>query len=85
MRKYIILLLLFCGLSFFVKIPKYKELNHLKIIDKITINCDGVILREVIPSKDNNGIKYKYKYYKEKKITNKYYTSKAKIINKCKK
>ena len=67
MRKYL-LLLLFIPL-FFIEIPKYNELNNLAIIDKINIKCIDneyiVTLREVIPLKDDNGIKYDYKYYKD--------------------
>jgi hypothetical protein len=51
-------------------IPKYTELNHLIIIDGIGIEKENdiytIYLREIIPIKDNNSIKYEYKYYKEK-------------------
>ena len=83
MKKTIILFIIFIILSLFVKIPKYTELNNLKIIDKINIYCDYTLLREVIPTKDDDEL-YEYKYYKVKKINkNKYYTDKAKVINKC--
>ena len=86
MKNTIIIFVILFIFSLFVKLPKYKELNHLKIIDKITITCDTYKLREVIPTKDDNGIEYEYKYYKEKELdSNKYYIDKAKVINKCKK
>ena len=86
MKNTIILFIILFIFSLFVKLPKYKELNNLKIIDKITIECDNYILREIIPNKDNNGIEYEYKYYKERELNNnKYYIKKAKVINKCKK
>jgi hypothetical protein len=85
MRKTIILFIILFIFSLFVKLPKYRELNDLKIIDKITIYCDKTIYREIIPTRDDNGIEYNYKYHKVKKINNKFYIDKAKIINKCKK
>ena len=67
MKRIIILILL---LSISLMIPKYTELNHLIIIDGIGIekenNIYTIYLREIIPIKDNNSIKYEYKYYKEK-------------------
>lgn len=83
MRKTISLFILFIIISFFIKIPKYKELNNIKIIDKVYIYCDYYKLREVLLDKDDYN--YEYKYYKEKKINkNEYYIDKAKIIYKCK-
>lgn len=67
MKRIIILILL---LSITLMIPKYTELNHLIIIDGIGIEKENdiytIYLREIIPIKDNNSIKYEYKYYKEK-------------------
>lgn len=83
MKKILILIIIIIGTYLLLDIPKYIELNDLKIIDRITINCDNIILREIIPVKDDNSIEYKYKYYN--KISNKFYYKKAKIINKCKK
>lgn len=102
MKKYLFIILLFFPLLF-IKIPSYVELNNLSIIDKITIKCDNnkyiITLREIIPIKNDNGIKYKYKYYKGngtniniiiKEIDNNtkrklyYKTSKYKYIN-CRK
>ena len=85
MKKTIILFIILFIFSLFVKLPKYRELNDLKIIDRITIKCDYIVLREVIPNKDDSSIEYNYKYYKVKKITNKFYTDRAKSINKCEK
>ena len=92
MKKIILLILL---LTISLIIPKYNELNNLIIIDGIGIKKDNniyiVYLREIIPIKDNNSIKYEYKYYKEKdndinkaikKINNK--TNKKIYLNKIK-
>ena len=85
MKKYILIIILII-LSCFIKIPKYKELNHLKVIDKIVIDCDETILREIIPMRDDNGIEYKYRYYTVESINrNKFYIDRAKVIEKCKK
>lgn len=65
-----ILLTTFILILLFVYIvPPYNELNNLAIIDSIGVienesNCT-IYLREIIPSKDNNGISYKYKIHKE--------------------
>ena len=66
MRK-IILVLSILLLSIFV--PKYIELNDLIIIDKIEIIYSDkyyIRLREILPIRDNNGIKYTYKTYNYK-------------------
>ncbi len=65
MRNKILLFLIVLLFSFFV--PKYIELNNLIIIDKIEIIYKDkyyVRLREVLPIRDNNGIKYTYNTYK---------------------
>ncbi|MBQ9019103.1 MAG: hypothetical protein IJ097_02165 [Bacilli bacterium] len=86
MKNTIILFIILFIFSLFVKLPKYRELNNLKIIDKLIIKCDKVILREIVPTRDDNGIEYEYKYHIEKSINKtKYYIDKAKIISKCKK
>lgn len=86
MKKIFILFIILFTFSLFIKLPKYKELNHLKIIDKITIKCDYYVLREIIPIKDDGGIEYDYKYYKVKKINkNNFYIDKSKIIKDCNK
>ena len=83
MKKTIILFIIFIILSLFIKIPKYRELNNIKIIDRVYVYCDYYKLREILLDKDDYN--YEYKYYKVKKINkNKYYISKAKIIYKCK-
>ena len=83
MKKTIILFIIFIILSLFIKIPKYRELNNIKIIDRVYVYCDYYKLREVLLDKDD--LVFEYKYYKENKINkNKYYIDKAKIINKCK-
>lgn len=68
MKKIILLLLIILEL-FIVKIPDYVELNNLAIIEEIGIiqenNQYTIILKEVIPIKDNQGITYKYSYYEQ--------------------
>ncbi len=86
MKKTILLFIILFIFSLFAKLPKYRELNDLKIIDEVYVYCDYNLLREVIPTRDDNGIEYEYKYHKIQKINkNKYYIDKAKIINTCKK
>ena len=83
MKKTIILTIIFIILSLFIKIPKYNEINNIKIIDRVYKYCDYYKLREVLLDKDDYN--YEYKYYKEKKINkNKYYIDKAKMVYKCK-
>lgn len=66
MRKYIIIMLIFLSLLI-IKIPKYVELNHIHIIEEISITCSNnyyqVTLKEIIPIKEDNGIEYRYKEY----------------------
>lgn len=66
MKKAIILLIIFCILHL-IGIPRYTELNNLAIIKTIGISYEEnkyyVYLKEVIPVKDDQGIKYEYKYY----------------------
>lgn len=84
MRKTIILFIVLFIISLFIKLPRYKELNNLKIIDKIYVYCDYYKLREVILNKDD--FELEYKYYKEKNIDrNRYYIDKSKKIYACKK
>lgn len=52
---------------FFFSVPPYRELNHISIIDQIQVNCEDsitVVLREVQPIKEDNSIRYQYKYYR---------------------
>lgn len=66
MKKIILILLVVLG-AFAIKIPKYVELNNLAIIEDVGISYQEgkyyLYLKEVIPTKDDNGISYKYKYY----------------------
>ena len=66
MKKYIIIMIIITSF-FYIKIPKYRELNHIHIINEIKIKCNNdnyqVILKEIIPIKDDNGIEYEYKEY----------------------
>lgn len=67
MKKILIIILLIPTL--FIKIPEYVELNNLIIIDTIIIQEENnhikIYLKEIIPTKNNQGITYKYKYYQE--------------------
>lgn len=67
MKKLLIIILLIPTL--FIKIPEYVELNNLIIIDTIIVKEDKnhikLYLKEIIPTKSNQGITYKYKYYHE--------------------
>ena len=80
----------------FIKIPKYTELNNIAIIEEIGIkeknNQYTIYLKEIIPIKEDNSIKYEYKYYEStsknikkslNKIKNK--TNKKIYLNKVKK
>ena len=50
-------------------IPPYVELNHLVLIEKVEIQCIQqkyhVMIKEIIPKKEDNGIEYEYHTYKE--------------------
>ncbi len=66
MKKIITLIIILLG-ALLIKIPPYVELNNLAIIEAIGVmHTDKytIYLKEVIPTKDENGIKYEYKYYK---------------------
>ncbi len=69
MKKVLIVILAISGLFLF-RIPEYKELNDLAIIEGIAVYYDGVnytiYLKEIIPIKSEQGIEYKYKYYQTK-------------------
>lgn len=94
MKRYILLLLILLELSL-IKIPTYVELNNLAIITDIAVieenNRYTLLLKETIPIKDDQGINYKYKYYKKtaKSLDNAYTnlqksTSKKLYLNKVK-
>lgn len=72
MKKIILIILIILELSL-IKIPPYKELNNLAIIEEVKIikenNKYKITLKEIIPIKENEGINYKYKYYKESSST----------------
>lgn len=72
MKKIILIILLLIELLI-INIPPYVELNNLAIIEEIGVikehNQYTLILKEVIPIKDNQGIKYQYKYYQESSTT----------------
>ena len=55
----------------FFKIPEYRELNNIKIIESIGYDClnDKVYLKEIIPEKDDSGIEYKYKIHYTDKVS----------------
>ena len=65
MNKLLIILLLIPLL--FINIPPYIELNNIAIIEEIGIkqnkNNYTLYLKEIIPIKEDNSIKYEYKYY----------------------
>lgn len=67
MKKYIIFIIIFITLSFFIKIPSYRELNHIIIIEKIEITClednYDIVLYEVTPKREGTGISLDYKKY----------------------
>lgn len=69
MKKIFYLSVILFG-TIFINIPKYIELNNLAIIDTVTIKQNEgnyfLNLKEVIPIKDENGIKYQYEYYNSK-------------------
>ena len=90
MKKYLFIILIVLIISLFIKIPEYKELNNLKIIEGIGLECINnnkiLYLKEIIPEKDDNGIEYDYKYYKVNfnNLNNKYYLKNTKyIITNC--
>lgn len=68
MKKLILIILIVIEL-FLIKIPPYVELNDLAIIEEIAVinenNQYTIILKEIIPIKDDQGISYQYKYYEE--------------------
>ena len=65
MRKYLILF----GILILILIPKskYLELNHLKIIDSLSLTCNSnhyeITLSEVIPKREDNSIELDHHHY----------------------
>lgn len=87
MKKILILISIVLVFSITFNIPKYRELNNIKIIESIGYDClnNNIYLKEIIPKKDDNGIEYKYKVYKIKNnISDEYYLKSTKyIITNC--
>lgn len=67
MKKLFLVILILLGALFF-KIPEYRELNDIAIIEGIAVEYNGysytLHLKEVIPIKSEKGVEYEYKYYK---------------------
>lgn len=67
MKKTFFLLLISLFISFFIDIPSYVELNDLVIVEGIGISCSEedykIYIKEIIPTKDDTGMNYKYKIY----------------------
>ena len=78
MKKLILVIIILLELTL-IKVPEYVELNNLAIIDSIAVieekNHYTIIMKEIIPIKSDQGIKYEYKYYKKTAAT-----KKAKIL-----
>ena len=97
MKKDLIIIGILVILKLLLPINPYVELNHIKIIKEIKIECEEEIIieyKEIIPTKDDNGLEYEYKIKKIKgkkikEVTSKIkkkknmYLDKAKIIKKC--
>ena len=101
MKRKLLIFLLGIILLILLPTPQYRELNHLIIIHSIKVHCQEQVyeltLKEIIPKKEENGIRYTYKEYKETgsnlkeikdKIENKtrkefYYRGTKKIITNC--
>ena len=66
MKKLILIIIIIIELLI-IKIPPYIELNNIAIIEEVTIikqdNKYHLTLKEIIPTKAEQTIKYKYKTY----------------------
>lgn len=66
--KKIWIIVLLISIVIFPKISPYVELNNLAIIESVGVSYNEgnytVWLKEIIPIKDEQGINYKYTYYK---------------------
>ena len=93
--KKLIIIIIFITIGLLIKIPEYEELNNLAIINTIAINNKNnkttIILKEIVPKKNDNGIDYDYIYYKstsssiDKALVNIKSKTKKKIyLQKCK-
>ena len=69
MRWKLLLLVISILVLWICPINDYVELNHLIIIDEVSIKCDqnnySLLLREIIPKNKDNDIEYNYKTYKK--------------------
>ena len=67
MKKLILIIIIIIELLI-IKIPPYIELNNIAIIEEVTLikqdNKYHLTLKEIIPTKAEQTIKYKYKTYK---------------------
>lgn len=67
MRKIIVLIILFILFGFIIKIPTYHELNDLAIIKGVGVSYKNntyiIYMKEVIPTRTDDGIEYKYRIY----------------------
>ncbi len=95
MKKYLLFFISFIILLF-LPISSYVELNHLIIADEIHVSCKDsytLIIREIIPIRENNSIDYQYKEYQsshknlksaknniEESAKDKFYYRKARIF-----
>ena len=78
MKKITIIILITILLKLFLPINPYIECNNIKIIKEIEIDCNNKkTYKEIIPIKEDNGIKYKYKTYSKKEKN--FFLKKAKI------
>ena len=86
MKRIFLLSLIILFILVVFKIPEYRELNSIKIIESIGYDClnDKVYLKEIIPEKDDSGIEYKYKIHYTDKVSKDYYLKGTKyIITNC--
>ncbi len=67
MKKIMILVILVILFGFIIKIPAYHELNDLAIINGIGVSYKNgsytIYMKEMIPTRSDDGIEYKYKIY----------------------
>ena len=71
MKRILIILIFLSFLTILIfDIPKYNELNNISVIDKVTIKCSDnyydVNMREVTLLRRDNGITFRYDYYKNR-------------------
>lgn len=92
MKKIILIIIIILEILL-IKIPPYVELNNIAIIEEIKLikkdNTYYLELKEIIPTKSDQSIKYKYKTYKStgntiKESLNNIKTKKKLYLNKVK-